>query len=122
MQFLADENLHAKLSPFLRSLGHDVRPVSKGTQDRQVAAQSKAESRILLTHDTDFSNTDQYPFSAHAGVVLIRINPLLLKEIQAALSKLFENISESELPGRFFLVFEETFVELKEGEFRLFPL
>lgn len=122
MRFLADENVHAKLLPFLRSLGHDVRPVSKGTQDPQVAAQSRAESRILLTHDSDFANTDQYPFSAHAGVVLIRINPLRMTEIQAALSKLFSNISGSELQGRFFLLFEETFVEMKEGEFRLFAL
>ena len=79
MRFLADENVHAKLLLFLRSLGHDVRPVSKGTQDSRVAAQSKAESRVLLTHDADFANTDQYPFSAHAGVVLIRINPLQLR-------------------------------------------
>ncbi len=122
MRFLADENVHAKLLSCLDSLGHDVRPVSKGAPDSQVAAQSKAESRVLLTHDTDFANTDQYPFSSHAGVILIRINPMRLREIQTALSRLFSGTAGSELQGRFFLLFEETFVEMKEGEFRLFAL
>lgn len=122
MRFLADENIHVKLLPFLRSLGHDVISVSKGTEDTGVAAQAKAGSRILLTHDADFSNTDQYPIPSHAGVILIRINSLYLDKIKASLSNLFEKIPEPELSGRLFLVFEDTFVELKEGEFRLFPL
>ena len=104
MRFLADENIHAKLLPFLRSVGHDV-----------------SESRILLTHDMDFSNTDQYPASSHAGVMLIRINSLHLEKIKASLSNLLAKVPEAEVPGRFWLVFEENFVELKEGEIRLFP-
>ncbi len=121
MRFLADENIHAKLLPFLRSVGHDVSSVVNGTEDPGVAAQAKSESRILLPHDMDFSNTDQYPASSHAGVMLIRINSLHLEKIKASLSNLLAKVPEAEVPGRFWLVFEENFVELKEGEIRLFP-
>ena len=113
MRLLADENVHAKLSPFLRSLSHDIQSVAKGTEDPDIAAQAKTESRVILTHDTDFANTDQYPISAHAGVILIRINPAYLEKIKDALANLFSHIPASELPNRLFFVFEDTFAELK---------
>lgn len=116
MRFLADENFSAKLSAFLRSDGHDVRPVIKGTADPDIAAQAKAESRILLTHDTDFSNTDEYPATAHAGIILIRANPLFVDKIRTVLTNLLSSAPEPNFKGRRFLVFEETFVELPEGE------
>ena len=121
MRFLADENVHAKLLPFLRSLKHDACFVSKGTEDTDIAAQAKSESRILITHDTDFADTDQHPLSSHVGVILIRINSLYLEKIEAGLSNLFSNIPESELTGRLFLVFEDTFLEPKEGGLQPFP-
>jgi predicted nuclease of predicted toxin-antitoxin system len=116
MRFPADENVSAKLLVFLRSLGHDVRSVAKGTADPEITAQAKTESRMILTHDTDFANTDEYPASSHAGILLIRINPLFVEQATAALRKLFAAVSDAELPGRSFLVFEETFVEFDEGE------
>lgn len=59
MRLLADENFSAKVATWLRSLGHDVRPVAKSTADSMVAAQAKAESRVILTHDADFSFEDK---------------------------------------------------------------
>ena len=116
MRFLADENFSAKLFPFLRSLGHNIRVVIKGTADADLAAQAKADSRIILTHDTDFADSDQYPSSTHAGILLIRINPLHAEQIKASLANLFSHVSEPRLVGHRFLVFEDTFAELDEGE------
>ena len=112
MRFLADENIHAKLLPFSREAGHDIRFVAKGTADPKVAALAKAEGRIILTHDMDFANTDRHPLSSHSGVILIRINPLYLNKMKAALTNLFQSIPESELSNRLFFVFEDNFVDV----------
>ncbi|MBI2059138.1 MAG: DUF5615 family PIN-like protein [Nitrospirae bacterium] len=116
MRFLADENVPAKLLAFLRSLGHDLRPVLKGTADPALAAQAQAESRVLLTYDTDFSNVDRYPASSHAGIILIRMNPVHIEKAKAVLEDLLTSIPESGLTGRRYLVFEETFMEVKEND------
>lgn len=116
MRFLADENFSAKLLPFLRSRGHDVRSIAKGTPDPEVAAQAKAESRIILTHDTDFADRNRHPQATHAGIALIRINPLFAEQIKAGLLNLFESVPEARLAVSRFLVFEDTFIELDEGE------
>jgi len=115
MRLLADENFHAGVCAWLRSLGHDVRLIAKGTPDPALVSQAKSESRILLTHDSDFVNTDAYPPSAHAGIILIRINPLHVEKIQGALANLFSRLPEASFRGRLLLLFKESVLELTEG-------
>ena len=59
MKFLLDENIDARLLPFLQDLGHDATSVGKdyfyGLLDEDVLAMAHQENRILLTNDrSDF--------------------------------------------------------------------
>ena len=59
LKFLLDENIKIKLFQFLRKSGFDVKLVSKGSSDKEVASISKAEKRILITNDDDFCEYSQ---------------------------------------------------------------
>ncbi len=117
MRFLADENFSAKLASWLRSLGHDVGSAAKAAPDPAVVNLAKAESRIILTHDGDFANENLYPSSAHAGVMLVRINPLHADKIRSAIARTLSQVPESGWAGRVFFIFEDLSVEWKEGRF-----
>jgi len=88
MHFFLDENVHAKLMPWLIQLGHNVDYIPKGTKNGQVIALGLKEKRILLTHDKDFSDAVHYPPKKHNGIIILRIHPPRLPKIQAALQKL----------------------------------
>jgi hypothetical protein len=58
IKFLLDENVDARLLPFLLTLGHDVASVGQdyfyGTLDEDVLAMAHQEYRIFITNDRDF--------------------------------------------------------------------
>jgi predicted nuclease of predicted toxin-antitoxin system len=79
MKFLLDENVDARLFPFLIDLGHDVTLVahdySYGLLDEDVLALAHQEHRILLTNDRDFGELIIRHQLPHAGIVLFRLAP-----------------------------------------------
>lgn len=54
LRFLLDENVKRKLYLFLKSKAFDVKLVSNGSTDAEIARISKKEKRILVTNDEDF--------------------------------------------------------------------
>lgn len=54
LKFLLDENVRIELSRLLKNQGLDFRLAPKGAPDKQLAAISKIEKRILITNDEDF--------------------------------------------------------------------
>lgn len=79
MKFLLDENIDARLLPFLLDLGHDVTSVAKdyfyGLLDEDVLALAHQEQRILLTNDRDFGELIVRRQLPHAGIILFRLTP-----------------------------------------------
>lgn len=118
MRLLADENFSAKIASWLRSRGHDVASVAKATPDSAIVALAKRQSRIILTHDFDFS--DRKLYQASAGVMLMRINPLLADKIKSAVLRTIAQIPESKWDGNLVFVFENISVEAPLTKF--FPL
>lgn len=55
MRFLLDESADARLTPYLRSLGHDVTAVSvdqpASLGDQEVLAIAHRERRVLIAND-----------------------------------------------------------------------
>lgn len=117
MRLLADENFSAKIASWLRSLGHDVKLVEKSTPDPLVAAQARTESRVILTHDTDFAKEELHPPSTHSGVLLVRINPLHADKVKAAIVRTLGQVQESSWGGKVFFVFEDITLQWRAGEF-----
>jgi hypothetical protein len=89
MRLLLDENVHAKLLPWLVEKGHDAIFVPKGTKNGKVIDLANSENRIVLTHDKDFSDVLRYPPTSHQGLILIRIHPPRLPKLQSAFERLF---------------------------------
>jgi len=79
MKFLLDENIDARLLPFLQALGHDVTSVAKdyfyGLFDEDVLAMAHQEHRILITNDRDFGELIFRQQLPHSGIILFRLAP-----------------------------------------------
>jgi predicted nuclease of predicted toxin-antitoxin system len=79
MKFLLDENIDARLLPFLQDLGHDVTSVAKdyryGLLDEDVLEMAHQEHRILITNDRDFGDLIFHQGLPHSGIILFRLAP-----------------------------------------------
>ena len=75
-RFKLDENLSREADALLRKAGHDVHTVLDehlgGNSDRRVFDASRAEDRILVTFDLDFSDIRLYPPASHKGIWVLR--------------------------------------------------
>jgi hypothetical protein len=69
-----DENLPLDCAAILRAAGFEADTVFDerlvGADDSEIAARSRAEHRVLVTLDLDFSNIQAYPPSRHAGIIV----------------------------------------------------
>mgnify|MGYP001590440188 FL=1 len=85
-------------------LGHDVKPVPKGSSDEDVAQFAKAQRRVLLTHDRDFADSAKFPPSEFSGIVLFRLHPPTLERVLKALERLLLKLPPQSLPGKLVIV------------------
>jgi len=71
-----DENLPVDCAVILRDAGFEADTVFDerlvGADDSAIASCSRAEDRVLVTFDLDFSNIRAYPPSKHAGIIVLR--------------------------------------------------
>lgn len=114
MRFLLDENVHAKLKSALEKLGHDVALVKKSSSDIVVASQAKKQKRILLTHDGDFLNADLDSPDSNWGIVIIRISPSRIEEMEKVLKESLANMPEELILGKTWFLFQVGLTEVTE--------
>jgi predicted nuclease of predicted toxin-antitoxin system len=86
MKFLLDQSTDARLSVYLRQLGHDVTRIAAdypaGLLDPKILFLARTEGRILITDDRDFGEWVFRFKHPHAGVIFLRLGtyaPLELK-------------------------------------------
>lgn len=83
MRLLLDQNLSPHTTSFLRDLGYDVRDVRElnllGVGDEALLRVAEKGKRIVITFDTDFANTIEFPLGSHAGVIRLKIVPQTLE-------------------------------------------
>ena len=76
MKLKIDENLPVDCAVILRDAGFEADTVFDerlaGADDSVIASRSRAEDRVLVTLDLDFSNIRAYPPSRHAGIIVLR--------------------------------------------------
>jgi predicted nuclease of predicted toxin-antitoxin system len=77
VRFLCDENVDARLIPYLEALGHDVTRIGRdypaGIADAVVLTVAQTEGRILITNDRDFGELIFRLRQPHTGVILFRL-------------------------------------------------
>lgn len=107
MKFLADQDVWAVTSQFLRSQGHDVLTVSElnlsRAEDEELLTIARKQGRLMITRDRDFGGL---VFVKHkeAGVIYLRILPSTIASVHAQLQKLLNAHSEAELSNVFVVV------------------
>ena len=77
MKIKVDENLPLQIAEILNSRGHDAHTVRdeqlEGGSDDAIWSAAQRESRLLLTQDLDFSNTQKLIPGTHSGILLVRL-------------------------------------------------
>ena len=100
MQFLIDEDVDVRVIKVLKRLGHEARRVPSGTTNGSVLRLAHRERRILITRDSDFTNTTMYPPSRYSGIIHLAIHPPWLENIAPPLTQLLKSASESDIVGK----------------------
>jgi len=112
VKFLIDESLSARVAQLLTAEGHDAVHVSErgllGAPDRDVMGTASAETRVVVSVDTDFG--ELLALGRHPGpsVVLIRRSPhrpeaqlqLLLAALPEIAEPLLTGPAVTLIPGR----------------------
>jgi predicted nuclease of predicted toxin-antitoxin system len=88
MNFLIDENIHADVVAWLRSIGQDevyADEILSGKSDEELLRIAKSEHRIIVTDDKDFGELIFHRRVLSSGVILLRLTD---RSIQARLKRL----------------------------------
>lgn len=104
LTFLLDENVDVRIASFLTKLGFSTTICPPSIKNGEVIKLAKKESRILLTNDKDFLNTDLYYPSQTAGIIVFRIHPPSLSNLTSALGKILDNVKPEEFSGKLYIV------------------
>ena len=107
-RFKLDENLPRDAEALLRALGHDVHTVLDEqlgvTPDPRVFEASKAEDRILVTFDPDFSDVRVYPPASQAGIWVLRPHTQSVENTLALLRSALLVYATDPTPGRLWII------------------
>jgi predicted nuclease of predicted toxin-antitoxin system len=102
MRLLVDECCERSLAEGLRAAGHDAVHVldlgRRGARDDQIVALARSDNRVLVTDDKDFGDLVVRQRLATAGIVLMRIDPLMpdyrLKALLEALERFGDRLKD----------------------------
>jgi predicted nuclease of predicted toxin-antitoxin system len=119
MRFKVDENLPIDVAEILRANNHDAMTIFDqemvGQPDLKVASVCRAEERVLVTLDLDFSDIRTYPPAAHAGIIILRPRTQSKPDVLALLGRLLPLLGGGEqLSGNLWIV-QENGVRIREG-------
>ena len=106
MRFLVDEDVDVRVIGVLRRLGHDAKRVPSGTQNGAVIRLARAEGRILISRDADFTDEGRYPPSRFSGIIHVDIHPPRLRPIASALKALLAATPATGFAGKLFVLDE----------------
>lgn len=107
MKFLADQDVYAGTTRYLRSLGHDVVTASElglsRASDEALLQLARNQKRILVTRDRDYGAL-VFVKSLGAGVLYLRVLPSTQDAVHTELAKVLELHSEHELAKAFVVI------------------
>src|SRR3989338_6307755 len=99
-RIVADEDVSFKLIRPLKALGADITTAPKGTKNGKFFKWAVSQSRILLTHDNDFSDNFRYPAARLKGMIIMKIHPAVETDLLAAIQNLFRNNTPESISGK----------------------
>lgn len=105
MKFKIDENLPVETVSTFREKGFEADTVGdeslSGADDEAIANRVRAEKRILVTLDLDFSNIRAYPPDEYAGIIVLRLKtqdkPTVLRYVRRVAAAVEQRNPDDEL-------------------------
>ena len=111
MKFKLDENLPLEAAAWLRQQGQDAHSVAdehlEGSPDTGIAAVCRAELRVLITFDLDFSNVLQFPPGDYPGLIVLRLTRQDRDSVLAILPRILELLRTEPVERRLWIVDEK---------------
>lgn len=97
VKFLIDENISPKTQKFLAELGFDVTILkTRGISDEEVVTQAIEQNRVIITLDLDFGEIFHFDERGRVGIIVLRIVPPTVENINAVLERLLSSIDIDE--------------------------
>jgi predicted nuclease of predicted toxin-antitoxin system len=110
MPFKLDENLRPELGELLRQLGHDVSTVYdqglRGRADHEIAEVCRAEGRILISLDLDFSDIQVFPPENYPGLIVLRLRFRGRAAVENVFRRVLSHLEREPIAGRLWIVDE----------------
>lgn len=110
MRFKIDENLPDALVSVLAEKGHDACTAREqtlhGRPDFELASACKAEGRVIVTLDLDFSDITAFPPEEYAGIVVLRVRNQSKPHVVSIFRALLPLFDTEHLKGHLWIVEE----------------
>jgi predicted nuclease of predicted toxin-antitoxin system len=107
MRFLADHDVYAVTSNFIRELGHDVTLTAQlglgQAEDAHLLRVAHEQSQILITRDRDFGAL-VFVQGRGPGVIYLRILPSTQHAVHQELARVLTLYTEQELQASFMVI------------------
>ena len=108
VRFKLDENLPRDAEALLGEASHDVQTVLEerlgGNPDPKVLDACRAENRVLITFDLDFSDIRLYPPASHSGVWVLRPHTQSIDNTLALLRGALVVLETESAQGRLWII------------------
>ncbi len=118
MNIKLDENIPEDAATIFRKAGYQVSTVLDqglgGRADPEVAAACKAESRVLITLDTDFANIGAYSPEDYFGIIVLRLANQAKPYVLSVLARLLDSLQQRSPSGHLWIV-DEYRIRIRPG-------
>jgi predicted nuclease of predicted toxin-antitoxin system len=118
MNIKLDENIPEDAATIFKDAGYQVSTVLSqglgGKADPDVAAACKAESKILITLDTDFANIGAYPPEDYSGIIVLRLANQAKPHVLSILARLLGSLGRKSPSGHLWIV-DEYRIRIRPG-------
>ena len=118
MKFKIDQNLAVECAEVLRAGGHDAMTVYDqslgGAPDDKIADVCRAEQRIVVSADLDFSSIVDFPLASSPGSIVLRLRNQSKASQLAAIGRIIPLLASEQISERLWIV-EETRVRIRGG-------
>jgi predicted nuclease of predicted toxin-antitoxin system len=110
LRILLDENMPSAVSGWLKShrrhweVLNTLEVELQGSADHEVFQWAQDNRCVIVTFDRDFGDLRGLAAGQHHGIIHLRVRPTTSEEVQHALGRLLEQVSERELRGALVIV------------------
>jgi predicted nuclease of predicted toxin-antitoxin system len=119
VKFKTDENLPSEAASVLRDAGFEADSVREealeGSEDTALALRIRAEGRILITLDLDFSNIRAYPPQDYPGLIVLRLKCQDRETVVTVVRRLVLALNRRSPAGELWIV-EEDHIRRRAGK------